>query len=194
MKQLIAKITLTLTLAFNVTVGTITQMPGHTVATVAGITALSTLPVTTGFVGCSQDQLVASAKDVLDVLKSSSVQNALSTLAPGVLGEVLAAVPTAERLVELIRNSDFTNATAIINSLFPLIDEIADAVKASPKVLAFVALANIALHFIINHVKASAPASMIVQNQQMQRAIELGDKPVWGCNLRKDKRCAEMAK
>jgi hypothetical protein len=192
MKNVIAKFVLVATLSFQASVGAVMSLPPATVATITGITVISTLPVTTGFVGCSKDQLLAAAKDVLTVVEDRQVQDALRTLSPAALAKLLSIVPTARNLVEAIRNGDTSSALALVNTIFPVIDEIADALNAKPQIKAVLALANIALHFIINHTQSTAPA-IIAATPEAQRAIELGNKPVWGCNLRSDKRCAELA-
>lgn len=190
MRRLFAKYVLALTLAFNVGVGWVTSVPVAFVATVAGITAVATTPVTVGFVGCSKDQLTAAAKDVLSVVENKQLQDALRTLSPSALTKLLAIVPTARNLVEAIRNGDTSNALALVNTIFPVIDEIADVLDASPQVKAILALANIALHFIINHTQTTTTG--LSASPEAQRAADFGSRPVWGCTLRTDKRCTVL--
>lgn len=161
------------------------------VGTALQLTAVVSLPVIAGAAMCSKDQLVASAQDVLDVVQDKALMAALQLVSPELVGKVLASEPTAKNLLAWIKAGDFTNAIAAVNSLFPLIDEIAAQFHASPKALGIVAVANIALHFIINHVQANASGSATRANSRaVQTAAAYGAQPVWGCDYHKtDKRC-----
>lgn len=165
-----------------------------TVGTALQLTAVISLPVIVGASKCdiSKDQLVASGKDVLDVVQDKAVIAALQAVSPEAVAKLLASVPTATNLLAWIKTGDFTNAIAAVNSLFPMIDEIAALLHASPKVLGIVALANIALHFIINHVQANAQSVVRASSSSraVQTALSYAAQPTWGCDYHKnDKRC-----
>jgi len=142
---------------------------------------------------CSKDQLTASAQDVLAVVTDRNLMLALQTISPAALQKLEAAAPLARDLVAAIKNGDTSTALGTVNTIFPIIDEVADALDANPKLKAILALANIALHFIINHAQTSTP-TIARSRPTVRRAIEYGNRPVWGCELRQDKRCAELVK
>lgn len=194
-RLIIKKISLglgTLIMAFQLTTGAVfSSLPACTPALVGiGIVAGS-LPLTAA--QCSKDQLAASAQDVLDVVNNPALQGYLRTLAPGVLPKFLALIPAATNLVTAIKNGDTSNALALVNTIFPVIEEVAaSALSSNPTAMALLGVADIGLHFIINHVKASAPTA-VRASRSVQVASDYGNKPVWGCQYHpKDKRCASM--
>jgi hypothetical protein len=84
---------------------------------------------------------------------------------------------------------------AAVNTIFPVIEEaFALFSGGNPAVLAVLALANIALHFITNHVSQTktAKAARMAGIAAVQQADSYNNRPVWGCNLRSDKRCAAL--
>lgn len=200
MKSIGKKISLglaTLMMAFQLTAGVVfSSLPSYT-PTLIGIGVVAgTLPLTAAV--CSKDQLVASAEDVLSVLSDQTLIKALQTLSPPMLKKIEGLVPTAKDLITAIKNGDTTNALALVNTIFPVIEEaFALFSGGNPAVLAVLALANIALHFIIDHVQKAAPATVksarAAGTQGVAEAIDYGAKPVWGCQYRQDKRCAALA-
>lgn len=197
MKHLIAKCVLLLTLGFNFTAGAVLSSLPVSVPTGVGIVVLATLPVTTGFGQCSKDQLVASAKDVLTVVNDTTLQGFLRTLAPSALTKLLALAPTATDLVKAFQSGDTSSGLALINTIFPVIEEIAAAVATlSPQAMAILGIANIGLHFILNHTKATSAvkAARKAGVAAVRVADDYSTQRAWGCDYRpKDSRCAQLA-
>lgn len=187
----------TLVMVFQLAAGwVLNSLPAYTPAVVGIGVVVGTLPLTAAV--CSKDQLVASAEDVLSVLNDAILIKALQSLSPPMLARIQALVPTAKELITAIKNGNTSNALALVNTIFPVIEDAFTLFAGgSPAVLAVLALANIALHFIIDHVQATAPAAVRTARAAGVRgvaaAIDYGAKPVWGCDYRKDKRCAALA-
>lgn len=171
---------LAFTLVGNVTVGTVATL--SIVAVVPAVTQTS----------CNKDQLVSAANDVLSVVTDPTLIKALQTLSPPVLAQIEALVPTAKNLITAIKNGDTTNALALVNTIFPVIETAFGVLSAgNPAVLAVLALANIALHFIVNHVQSNVP-KIAKTSAAVRVAQDFGSKPVWGCNYRSDNRCKAL--
>ena len=183
---------MTLVLGFQLTAGVVLSSP--VVVPVATVAVVVTVVGTQ--TACSKDQLVASAEDVLSVLTDQTLIKALQALSPPMLAKIEALVPTAKDLITAIKNGDTSSALAAVNTIFPVIEEVFALFSGgNPAVLAVLALANIALHFIINHVKTTkaAKAARVAGIAAVQVADDYGNRPAWGCNLRQDKRCAALA-
>lgn len=192
-KKLLLAPALTLVIGFQLTAGVVlSSIPVSVpmVATVAVVVAVGTQTA------CSKDQLAASAADVLSVLTDSTLIKALQTLSPPLLAKIETLVPTAKDLITAIKNGDTSTALAAVNTIFPVIEEaFALFSGGNPAVLAVLALANIALHFIINHVKTTktARAARAAGVHSVTVALDYEAQPTWGCNIRKDKRCEALA-
>lgn len=153
--------------------------------------------------GCSKNQLVAAAEDVLTVLTNAELMNALRLVSPPLLARLESMVPEAKKLIAAIRAGDTSTALGLVNLIFSVIDDAGNVLNASPKIKAILGLANIALHFIINHASAAAPA-LAKSLPAVRKTIALGAQPAWGCALRSElpdgfkgkeraaKRCAEL--
>jgi hypothetical protein len=185
-----------LVLAANVTVGGLMVLSSVTLP-VANVTVGSVVLTGAGLallmteVACSKDQLVASAEDVLDVVTSTELMKALQAISPPGLAKLESLVPTARDLLSAIKNGDTSSALALINTIFPVIEEIAALlVGVNPAALGILALANIGLHFIINHTKSSAP-KMARAVPAVRQALEYGAQPMWGCQYVQDERCTQ---
>jgi len=183
-----------LVLALTITAGgmltpiTSTQIVGGIVLT----GSVATLTLTQ--VACSKDQLLASAQDILDVVTNASLIKALQVLSPGAVARLAGLVPVAKDLIAAIKSGDTSNALALINTIFPVIEEVAAIiVGANPQVAAILAIANIALHFIINHVKAGVPqVASMASSAAVSQALDYGSRTAWGCQYHpKDKRCTQ---
>jgi hypothetical protein len=106
----------------------------------------------------------------------------------GLLVQWRALEPSARALVAAIKAGDFTTALSSVNAIFPVIDIVAAALHANTQILRYLALGNIALHFIINHVKSQLVD--VTVSPAMQTAIDYGSQPAWGCAYhKKDRRC-----
>lgn len=140
---------------------------------------------------CSKDQLIAAGNDVLSVVTDTALMNALQTISPAALKKLEALVPDAQKLVTALKNGDTSNALALVNTIFPVISDIVASVNNDPKIAAFLALGNIALHFIINHTQNTNAAKVASKAgvPAVQQAADSGGQTIWGCQYAaKDKR------
>jgi hypothetical protein len=133
---------------------------------------------------CSKAQLTSTAKDVLGALKDA--QPFIAQLLPGKAAAFAALIPEAERLVAAVQNSDKATALALVADIGPTLSQIAADLHANANVMAILAVANIGLHFLVNHLPATvgkgASASPV-----MARAMQFKQEAVWGCRYRPDK-------
>lgn len=156
----------------------VTSAPVAPVA-IVGVVATCALTQT----ACSKDQLVSAGEDVLSVVTDTALMNALRSISPAALQKLEALVPDAQKLVTALKNGDTTNALALVNTIFPVISEIVSSVNGDPKIAGFLALANIALHFIINHTSNTKPAvaARKLGMPGAQKATDNGAQKIWGC-------------
>lgn len=171
------------------TILSLSVIGNFTVGEIVSLSAVTAIPIATGAATCSKDQLAASAQDVLDVVTSQALASYLQTVSPSALARLLSLAPSARSLVVAIKTGDVTTAIGLVNIIGPAIDDIAQALKANQKQLAYIGLANLALHFIVNHVKVELPAARAV-SASAATAIAYASRPAWGCEYHKnDKRC-----
>ena len=184
----------TLVLAFQLTAGVVFSSLPVSFPVVATVAVVGTVAVTQ--VACSQDQLVSAGKDILSVVTDQTLQDYIRTLAPGMLTKFLALVPSAKDLIAAFQNGNITGGLALVNAIFPVIEEVAGVlINLSPPAMAILGLANIALHFILNHTKATTAAK--AGRKAGVAAVRVADnyeaQKTWGCNYRADRRCAALA-
>lgn len=182
-----------LVLATNITVASMFAVANITpTQVVAGITLTGTVAVVLVETGCSKSLLIASAEDVLTVVTDPNLIKALQVLSPGGVARLASLVPVAKDLIAAIKNGDTSNALALVNAIFPVIEEIAAIiVGVNPIATAILAVANIGLHFIINHVQAKVP-TMARMSPAVRQALDYGAQAAWGCQYHaKDKRCTQ---
>lgn len=201
MKLICKKLSLvfaTLVMAFQLTAGVVFSSLPVSLPTVATIALVATLPITQ--TACSKDQMVAAGKDVLSVVQNQELQGFIRTLAPGLLSKFVALVPSANDLIAAFQSGDTSTGLALVNTIFPVIEEVAGAlISLSPPAMAILGVANIALHFILNHAQTSTAAKASVKAAKragvasVQQAVDYGSQPTWGCNFVQDKRCAVLA-
>jgi hypothetical protein len=184
MKKFMGRALLSLTLvwgvmsSFVIVLGPV-EIP---VATTVGVTVVA--GATCFLEGCSKDQLVAAGEDVLSVVTSQPLQQALQVLAPGSLTKLTGLLGPAKDLIAAIKNGNTTGALNLVNTIFPVIEEVASIViGVNPIASAVLALANIALHFIINHTQTTkaAVAARKMGVPAAMKAADNGAKPIWGC-------------
>lgn len=189
MRTFISKSVLALALCFNVSIGWVAQstIPLATVAVVVTVTQTA----------CSKDQLVASAEDVLSVVTDKVVNDALAAISPFALAKLAKIIPSARDLVAAVKNSDSSLAAGLVADIFPVISEIAVLLSASPVAMGVLALANVGLHFLLNHLPSGSQAKSpkvrgSVSTETVDSLQTFKSERVWGCDfLPKDKRCTQ---
>jgi len=190
-----------LLLASNITVGGLFALSAVTVPVVdvsVGSVVLSggALAVLMAEVACSKSQLVAAGEDVLSAVTDQALINALRAISSDALAKLEALVPDAQKLVAALKNGDTSSALALVNTIFPVIEDIVASVSNDPKIAGFLALGNLALHFILNHTKstAAAVAARKAGVSAVQVADDNGAQPVWGCQYAAKDRRAQYQK
>lgn len=176
---------LALVLTSGIYLGTlVTSAPVAPVA-IVGVVATCALTQT----ACNKDQLLAAGEDVLSVVTSQPLQQVLQVIAPGSLTKLTGLLGPAKDLIAAIKNGNTSGALNLVNTIFPVIEEIASIVaSANPVAMAVLALANIALHFIINHTQSNVP-KMARMAPAVRQALAIGAQKIWGCeHPAKDKR------
>jgi hypothetical protein len=153
--------------------------------------ALVILIVPLGFMSCSKSQLEASANDVLSVVTNAELINALQVISPGAVAQLAKLVPEARALILAIQNGNTTNAAQIIATIFPVIEQIAAVIiNLSSAGMAILAIANIALHFLLNHLPASPV--MMATSPTFRKLTDYKNQRAWGCDFHaKDRRCKQ---
>ena len=127
---------------------------------------------------CTKGQMVAAAKDVASALHDA--QPFITQLVPGKAARFAQAVGEAEKLVTAIEASDKTTAASLIADIFPAIDEVASDLGANTKVLAILAIANISLHFLVNHLPQSKMLA-VAGGATYAKLAAFKQRPVWRC-------------
>jgi hypothetical protein len=175
-----------LALAANITVGGMMALSSVTIP-VAGV-SVGTATISAGAlallmaeVACSPSQLISAGEDILSVVTDQTLINALKVLSPPALARLESLVPAAKDLIAALKAGNTTNALQLVNTIFPVIEEVVSlAVGLNPIAMAVLSLANIALHFIINHTQSSVPKAARV-SPAVRMALANGAKPIWGC-------------
>lgn len=148
--------------------------------------------VSVGFDSCKnqkpedKERNIALAKDI-----ASSVESAVPvvTALHAGAGKLLAtAVPIANNVISAVERSDFNSAVALLRELLPIINGVVAQFSNNVQVLGALALANIALHLLINRmapkvVKAAKARRIKTGNDVI---ADFAAQPVWGCKYRPD--------
>jgi hypothetical protein len=141
-------------------------------------------------VACTKSQLVASGNDIVAVVSVQALIDAVAALSPTALADLLRVTPLAKELVTAIQNGNSTTAAGLVAEIFPVIENIAKSFNANPKIMALLALADIALKFLVNHL----PPAPVVASATQRKLGALKSERAWGCDyLPADKRCKELA-
>lgn len=141
--------------------------------------------------GCTKEQkqnFDSYAKDVADALVQSQplVDQLLTAKGRKDLADKYdKIVPSGAKLVAAIAASNKTDALAIASDIFPVVEEVVGALSGNTTVQVGLALANIGLHFLLNHLPASATASL--GPAKAKQIATFRRAPVWGCKYRPDK-------
>jgi hypothetical protein len=145
--------------------------------------------VSLGF-ACSKsekDQNVAFARDVVNSLNDA--RPLIVQLRPQIAARYDQAINSAGRLVTAIENSNQTEAIGLLTDLIPVVSDVAAQFTNNTKVLTVLALANIGLHFLVNHIHTAEGAATARRSASASRDVvfEFDAQPVWGCDYKPEK-------
>lgn len=162
------------------------------------LTICAALVFTSMAPSCSKNQLVASANDVLNVVTDRALNDALAKISPFAVAKLAKIIPSARELVDAVKNGDTSNAVSLVNTIFPVIDDIASTLGANDQVMAILAIANISLHFLLNHLPSTAIKAAKAKGSTVAVSAEnFKNERAWGCDPKfghsADKRCAVLA-
>lgn len=135
---------------------------------------------TAAFKACpksEKDRNVALARDVLSGFQAT--QPLVDRLAPALSGSWSRATGRAAELISAVEASNETEIVAILADVMPVFTAAVAAFTGNEKVLAGLALADIALHWFANRVvKAHAVANQPGQRKQTLRALRSAHEPL----------------
>ena len=112
---------------------------------------------------CSKASLLSNATDVLSSLQAA--QPLINQLVPSASPKIAQAVSIATKLKDAIAANDSKSAAALLIGLIPtfssIVNEDINALTAAQKttILAALALADIGLHYLVNHLQTSMPTA-----------------------------------
>jgi len=137
----------------------------------------------------TKEQAIAFARDI-----ANGIQSALPivTRLNANAGKVLAtALPIANSVITAVEQGKPGQVADLLEQLIPVIDATVAQFSNNVTVLGFLALADIGIHFLINHaneifgVKAIAKASSV--NGPPSAVAEYAGRAVWGCQYHPEK-------
>jgi hypothetical protein len=137
--------------------------------------------VASGF-ACSKADLTATAKDVLDSLKSA--QPYITQLLPAKAAVFAALVEEAGKLVTAVASSNKQDALNLLADITPVFTEIASDLHGNSTVLAILAVADIGLHFLVNHIQVPTNGRL---SARMGRIAAFKAQRSWGCDYHPEK-------
>lgn len=136
---------------------------------------------TTAF-ACKKAVLVAFAEDAFVSLKQA--QPYITTLLPQKAEQWAKVVASAEKLVAAVKASDKVTAVALLADITPTVQEIVGDLGGNVTVLTILAVADIALHFLVNHI--SLDPVVVGANPKLVKLVGFKNAEVWGCKYRPD--------
>jgi len=132
---------------------------------------------------------VAFAKDIASGLRSA--QPLVSQLSPEAGRLLEKGIPIADKIIVAVDASDATSAAALMADLIPTVNELAAQFTGNAKVLAFIALADIGIHFLINHAAEIFGEDMARTDRSARAAGDAikkyAQQPIWGCQYHPEK-------
>jgi hypothetical protein len=135
--------------------------------------------------------LIKTADDVLFSLKAA--QPLITQFLPSAGPKITQGIDIATKLEDALKASNSTTALGFLSELIPTfqaivtddIPQIHDA-NVRTEIMTALALADIALHILVSHLKTNAPAAMASpQGNAMSR---FASEPVWGNSYKTKKR------
>jgi hypothetical protein len=141
---------------------------------------------------CSKNDLATYASDVTFSLRAA--QPLINQFLPKASSQIAQGLDIAEKLKDAIVSSQSTTAVGYMEDLIPIfqaivrdnIPQIHDP-NVRTQIMAALALADIGLHFLVNHLqKNSSGAEMMAQSKHS--IAEFAKEPVWGKAYRASKK------
>lgn len=145
-----------------------------------------TLSFTAGFKACSQsdkEKSIAWAKDIRGALVSA--RPLIVKLKPELAGTIDKIITASGDLIPALETSNSTDALRILTDLIPVFESIAAQFTDNVQVLTALALVDIGLHFLVNHIPATTAARAPSATQSA--IVKYKNTQVWGCAYRPDK-------
>jgi hypothetical protein len=138
------------------------------------------------FTACpSKVTLLSSATDVLQSL--TDAQPLINQLLPKASGKITNAITIATKMKDAIAKSDADSAAAYLSDLIPVFQSIVNndlpglPVATQTEILVVLAVGNIALHFLLNHLQSNLPVVASALPTAKQRALDsFASEAVWG--------------
>lgn len=140
------------------------------------------LVITTTAFACSKDKLVMFANDAFVAVKQA--QPYISQLLPEKAALFATVVTNSEKLVAAIKASDKQKALDILADITPVLNEIVASLGANQQVLTILAVADIAFHFLVNHIKVEP--TVVSASPKLGKLMQFKAQKVWGCQYRPD--------
>jgi hypothetical protein len=146
-----------------------------------------------GFKACSQSQQqknIAWAKDVVSSLRAGRPY--LAVIKPELLADYDKAINLGDSALLAVQAGNAQGAIELITELLPIFSAAAAAFTNNSTALAALALADIGLHFLLNHL----PRTIIIAAKQRTGAARVNgvdpitafeQEQVWGCAYLPDK-------
>jgi hypothetical protein len=137
---------------------------------------------------CSKESLLSNAQDVISSLRSAAPL--IESLIPQSAGKLTTALTIAEKLRAAIQAGDTSNAVILLSDLVPTFQSIVNEDLAGltagqrTAILAALAVADIALHFLVRNLLEKAPPSA---GPRLNRLQSFSQEPVWGEQFKKRK-------
>lgn len=164
-------------------------MPPRIVITLVAIYCLVFSTAGFGMFSCksNKDQMAAYAKDVADALEQAAPL--VNQLLPAKAAVWATLIPKGRQLVEAVSASDKTTAAELVADIFPVIEDVVNSLTGNTQIRIALSLANIGLHFILNHLPAAPRAGR--SGPLMAKLQQFKDEPVWGCQYHQE-RCGDL--
>lgn len=145
----------------------------------------------------TKEQAIAYAKDIADGLRSA--QPIIARLNPAAGKALALGLPIADDVIAAVEKGDVTKIASLLNTLIPIVDRTVAQFTNNVTALGFLALADIGIHFLINHAAEIFPGQLGPSRAAKKGApppppIDVpgniqnyAAKPVWGCQYHPEK-------
>lgn len=144
--------------------------------------------VCAGFKACTpsdKKEAITWSKDIRGSLISA--RPLIIKLKPELAGPLDKIINTSGELITAIEASNNVEALRLIAELTPIFESIAAEFTNDVKILTILAIVDIGLHFLVNHLPDATIANAPPGSAPVKTVLEFRDKQVWGCAYRPDK-------
>jgi hypothetical protein len=157
--------------------------------TLRRLTAVAVILMTLTAATCNKASVTSAASDVLNSLRDA--QPLIERLLPKASGDINEAVTIASKITDAIKVSDSTTAATLLQDLIPVFQNIVNndlkqlSVAQQTEILTVLALANIGLHFLIDHLQNNAPSLMANTGVKAKALAAFAKEDVWGLRYKR---------